>query len=205
MTARSSRARPRSSWTTRILAVLVKEFMQLTRDRLTYAMILAMPVVQLMLFGYAINTEPRHLPTAVLVQDDRRFARSTLAALDNSQLLRHHAPGAHAGRAGRAAARRARCSSRSPSPATSRRRVARGDKRADPGRGRRHRSLGHRRGGGGAGRPARAGAGARPDGRAGAARGRRRRRSRWSCTAATIPRPSPPTTSCRACWASSCR
>jgi ABC-2 type transport system permease protein len=72
------------SWT-RVLAVLVKEFKQLTRDRLTYAMMLAIPVIQLTLFGYAINTEPRHLPTAVLVQDDSRYARSLIAALENSR------------------------------------------------------------------------------------------------------------------------
>ena len=66
---------------TRIWAVLDKEFIQLRRDRLTYAMILIMPIVQLLLFGYAINNDPRHLPTAVLVQDDSAFARSTLAAL----------------------------------------------------------------------------------------------------------------------------
>jgi ABC-2 type transport system permease protein len=69
---------------TRILAVLIKEFKQLTRDRLTYAMILVMPVVQLLLFGYAINSEPRHLPTALLVQEDSAFARSTAAALHNT-------------------------------------------------------------------------------------------------------------------------
>jgi ABC-2 type transport system permease protein len=69
---------------TRVLAVLVKEFKQLTRDRLTYAMMLAIPVIQLTLFGYAINTEPRHLPTAVLAQDDSRYARSIVAALKNS-------------------------------------------------------------------------------------------------------------------------
>jgi len=68
----------------RILAVLVKEFKQLTRDRITYAMMLAIPVVQLTLFGYAINTEPRHLPTAVLMQEDSRYARSITAALKNS-------------------------------------------------------------------------------------------------------------------------
>ncbi|MBC7168186.1 ABC transporter permease, partial [Phenylobacterium sp.] len=68
----------------RVLAVLIKEFKQLTRDRLTYAMMLAMPVVQLLLFGYAINTEPRHLPTAVLVQEDSVFARSVLTGLKNS-------------------------------------------------------------------------------------------------------------------------
>lgn len=69
---------------TRILAVLVKEFIQLTRDRLTYALILAMPVVQLLLFGYAINNDPHHLPTAVLVQDQGAMARSTLGALTRS-------------------------------------------------------------------------------------------------------------------------
>jgi len=69
---------------TRVLAVLIKEFKQLTRDRLTYAMILALPVVQLLLFGYAINSDPRRLPTVVLVQEDSVLARSTLAALRNS-------------------------------------------------------------------------------------------------------------------------
>jgi ABC-2 type transport system permease protein len=69
---------------TRVLAVLVKEFKQLTRDRITYAMILVLPVVQLLLFGYAINSEPRHLPTAVLIQEDSVFARSIVASLKNS-------------------------------------------------------------------------------------------------------------------------
>jgi len=68
----------------RVFAVLVKEFTQLTRDRLTYAMILAVPVVQLLLFGYAINDDPHHLPTAVFVQDDGRFSRSILSALKQS-------------------------------------------------------------------------------------------------------------------------
>jgi ABC-2 type transport system permease protein len=69
---------------TRVMAVLVKEFKQLTRDRITYAMILVLPVVQLLLFGYAINAEPRHLPTALLIQEDTVFARSVVAALKNS-------------------------------------------------------------------------------------------------------------------------
>ena len=72
----------------RILAVLVKEFTQLRRDRLTYAMMLLMPVVQLLLFGYAINNDPRHLPTVVYVQDQSALARSVLAALDNSSYFR---------------------------------------------------------------------------------------------------------------------
>jgi len=73
---------------TRVLAVLIKEFKQLTRDRVTYAMILMLPVVQLLLFGYAINAEPRHLPTAVLIQEDSTFARSILSALQNSAFFR---------------------------------------------------------------------------------------------------------------------
>jgi ABC-2 type transport system permease protein len=68
----------------RVLAVMIKEFKQLTRDRLTYAMILGLPVIQLLLFGYAINTEPRHLPTAVLVQEDSVLARSIVSALHHS-------------------------------------------------------------------------------------------------------------------------
>ena len=68
----------------RVAAVMIKEFKQLTRDRLTYAMMLVLPVVQLLLFGYAINTEPRHLPTAVLVQENSVFARSVVGAMARS-------------------------------------------------------------------------------------------------------------------------
>lgn len=68
----------------RVTAVTVKEFTQLVRDRLTYAMILVIPLFQLLLFGYAINDQPRHLPAAVLVQENTVFARSVLAALRNS-------------------------------------------------------------------------------------------------------------------------
>jgi len=60
----------------RVAAVLIKEFKQLTRDRITYAMMLAIPVVQLTLFGYAINTDPKHLPTVVLALDQSDFTRS---------------------------------------------------------------------------------------------------------------------------------
>ena len=75
----------------RIFAVLAKEFKQLTRDRVTYAMILMMPIVQLLLFGYAINAEPRHLPTAVLIQEDTTFARSIVASLKNSRYFEYTA------------------------------------------------------------------------------------------------------------------
>jgi ABC-2 type transport system permease protein len=77
----------------RILAILSKEFTQLTRDRLTYAMIIGIPIIQLLLFGYAINSDPKHLPTAILVQDQGQFSRSILGALQRSDYfdLRHSA------------------------------------------------------------------------------------------------------------------
>ena len=65
-------------------AVLVKEFIQLKRDRVSFAMIIMIPLVQLMLFGYAINTNPRHLPTAVLLQENSDLGRSILAAIKNT-------------------------------------------------------------------------------------------------------------------------
>jgi len=72
----------------RIVAVLQKEFTQLIRDRLTYAMILGVPIIQLLLFGYAINSDPKHLPTAVLVQDQGAFSRSILGAIERSDYFR---------------------------------------------------------------------------------------------------------------------
>lgn len=68
----------------RFVAVLMKEFIQMRRDRLTFAMMVAIPIVQLLLFGYAINTDPKHLPTAVLSADQSPFARSLVAGLHNS-------------------------------------------------------------------------------------------------------------------------
>ncbi len=65
----------------RLAAIFLKEFLQLRRDRGTMAMIVFIPLMQLMLFGYAINTDPKHLPTALLVQDDGPLARSVVAAL----------------------------------------------------------------------------------------------------------------------------
>ncbi|HWE98203.1 MAG TPA: ABC transporter permease, partial [Caulobacteraceae bacterium] len=62
----------------------VKEFTQLRRDRLTYAMILVLPLVQLLLFGYAINTDPHHLPAAVISYDHGRLADSVVAALERT-------------------------------------------------------------------------------------------------------------------------
>src|ERR1051326_1193766 len=69
-------------------AMLVKEFIQLKRVRVSFAMIIMIPLIQLMLFGYAINTNPRHLPTAVLLQENSDLGRSILAALRNTDYFR---------------------------------------------------------------------------------------------------------------------
>ena len=68
----------------RTLAVFVKEFQQMLRDRLTFAMAIGIPIVQLVLFGYAINTDPKGLPTAVVAHDTGPLARSFVAALQNT-------------------------------------------------------------------------------------------------------------------------
>jgi ABC-2 type transport system permease protein len=65
-------------------AMLIKEFIQLRRDRVSFAMIVMIPVMQLMLFGYAINTTPRHMPTAVLLQEQSDAGRSILKAIENT-------------------------------------------------------------------------------------------------------------------------
>jgi ABC-2 type transport system permease protein len=68
----------------RTRAMIVKEFVQMRRDRMTFATMLFVPVLQLTLFGYAINTDPKHLPTAVLVRDEGPLTRALLAALKNT-------------------------------------------------------------------------------------------------------------------------
>jgi len=68
----------------RTWAMMRKEFTQLRRDRSTFAMMIMVPIIQLTLFGYAINTDPKHLPTALLVQDHSLFARSFVEGLKNS-------------------------------------------------------------------------------------------------------------------------
>jgi len=70
--------------TGRLVAMIVKEFTQMRRDKLTFAMMLGIPIIQLLLFGYAINSDPRHLPTAVLIADHGPQARTVLQALKNS-------------------------------------------------------------------------------------------------------------------------
>lgn len=68
----------------RFLAVLTKEFIQMRRDRLTFAMMIGIPIMQLILFGYAINTNPRHLPTLVMMGDAGPVSRAVLSGMKNS-------------------------------------------------------------------------------------------------------------------------
>jgi ABC-2 type transport system permease protein len=68
----------------RFLAVLLKEFIQMRRDRITFGMMIGLPIVQLLLFGLAINTDPRHLPTLVEVNDDGVLTRALLAGMETS-------------------------------------------------------------------------------------------------------------------------
>lgn len=74
----------RPSALSRAVAMFIKEFLQLRRDRLTFATMIFIPLVQLMLFGFAINTTPRNLPTAVLAYEESDIGRSVLAALRNT-------------------------------------------------------------------------------------------------------------------------
>ncbi len=71
------------SWR-RLWAIVRKEFVQMRRDRLTFAMMVGIPVIQLAIFGFAINTDPKRLPTAVVVADPGIFARSLIAAVEAS-------------------------------------------------------------------------------------------------------------------------
>jgi ABC-2 type transport system permease protein len=80
--------RERFGFWKRSYAMLIKEFIQLRRDRVSFAMIVMLPVMQLLLFGYAINTTPHNLPSAVLLQEDSDLARSVLKALENTAYYR---------------------------------------------------------------------------------------------------------------------
>jgi ABC-2 type transport system permease protein len=69
----------------KVAAMMLKEVLQLKRDRVTLATMISVPLMQLILFGYAINTTPRDLPTAVLLQENSDVGRSILAALSNTK------------------------------------------------------------------------------------------------------------------------
>jgi ABC-2 type transport system permease protein len=68
----------------RFWAMVVKEFVQMRRDRLTFGMMIGIPLIQLTLFGYAINSDPKHLPAAVLLADHGPQGRTLLEAIRNS-------------------------------------------------------------------------------------------------------------------------
>ncbi|SDM86217.1 ABC transporter permease [Maricaulis salignorans] len=71
----------------RIIAILRKEFIQMTRDRLTFGMMVGIPVMQLLLFGYAINTDARHLPTLVEMGDSGPASRAIIQAMETSEFF----------------------------------------------------------------------------------------------------------------------
>jgi len=68
----------------RFAAMVGKEFVQMRRDRVTFAMMLGIPILQMILFGFAINSDPKHLPTAILSADNSVFSRTVTAAMQNS-------------------------------------------------------------------------------------------------------------------------
>jgi ABC-2 type transport system permease protein len=72
----------------RVLAVFLKELVQLKRDRLTFAMMIGVPIMQLVLFGYAINADPKHLPAAVVAHEQSPLVRSIVRAAENTQYFR---------------------------------------------------------------------------------------------------------------------
>jgi len=66
-------------------AIVLKEFLQLKRDRVTFAMMVVLPIIQLALFGFAINTDPKHLPIAVVAYDESEFTRTLLSSMQTSE------------------------------------------------------------------------------------------------------------------------
>jgi ABC-2 type transport system permease protein len=80
----------------RLRALLTKEFIQMRRDRVTFAMMLVIPLVQLMLFGFAINTDPKELPAALVAPTQDRFTRAMVSALELTGYYRFIAPDATA-------------------------------------------------------------------------------------------------------------
>jgi ABC-2 type transport system permease protein len=73
-----------SGFLARFTAVFVKEFIQMRRDRLTFAMMVGVPLMQLTLFGFAINADPKNMPTAVVLADEGPYVRSIVRAIRNT-------------------------------------------------------------------------------------------------------------------------
>lgn len=68
----------------RFIAIMVKEFIQMGRDRVTFGMMVGIPLIQLVLFGFAINSDPKHLPAAIRMGDHGPQARTLVSAMKNS-------------------------------------------------------------------------------------------------------------------------
>ena len=68
----------------RLWAMVVKEFIQMRRDRVTFAIMIGIPLIQLTLFGFAINSDPKHLPAAMIINDNGPMGRTVLYALRNT-------------------------------------------------------------------------------------------------------------------------
>ncbi|MDF1684701.1 MAG: ABC transporter permease [Legionellaceae bacterium] len=79
-------------WGCRLKAVMAKEFIQMRRDKATFGMIVGIPLIQLILFGFAINMNPRHLPTAIVGSDNSTYTRKILSAMEHSSYFRFVAP-----------------------------------------------------------------------------------------------------------------
>ena len=69
-------------------AIVTKEFLQLRRDRITFAMIVGIPIIQLVLFGYAINSDPKNMPTAIIAYDRSEFTRALIQAMGTTEYFR---------------------------------------------------------------------------------------------------------------------
>ncbi|MDF1677858.1 MAG: ABC transporter permease [Legionellaceae bacterium] len=80
------------AWLGRLKAVMAKEFIQMRRDRATFGMMVGIPLIQLILFGYAINMNPRHLPTAIVGDTQSTFARRILVGMEQSSYFQFIAP-----------------------------------------------------------------------------------------------------------------
>jgi ABC-2 type transport system permease protein len=78
----------------RLFAVMVKEFIQMRRDKATFAMMVGIPLIQLILFGYAINLNPRNLPTAIVGADNSMWSRRILTSMENSTYFKFISPAA---------------------------------------------------------------------------------------------------------------
>ncbi|MCV2446128.1 ABC transporter permease [Paracoccus sp. DMF] len=90
---------------TRLFALLRKEVIQLRRDRITFAMMLGVPLMQLLLFGFAINSDPKQLPAALVAPVQDRFSRAIVTALELTDYYRFTSPGVSAAEAERLLAR----------------------------------------------------------------------------------------------------